>query len=221
MAIASASSDGQIRLYICTSSAGSGTWAEKNITNAVTLTSTNVSAASFSGGNVYATTVTATNVSATNMSSTNVTATLFSGTNVYTDTVTATTVSATSYQGLPATAVETHAIGFWVPGTLTTANSATPSFIVPKACTIVSAYAAVLTKPVTTPICADIHKNGTTIWSTQANRIQIAAAAQSGTQTAFNTTALGEGDQLTIDIDGVGTGTPGANLTVELKVTVP
>ena len=45
----------------------------------------------------------------------------------------------------------------------------------------------------------------------------IAAAANLGTQTVFDTTALADEDVLTIDIDQVGSGTAGADLTVELR----
>lgn len=64
-------------------------------------------------------------------------------------------------------------------------------------------------------------QGGTTIWSARANRVQIAAGATSGTQTNFDTTAVADGDVFTLDVDQVGTGTVGAELTVTLQIKCP
>lgn len=47
----------------------------------------------------------------------------------------------------------------------------------------------------------DINKNGSTIWSTQANRMTLAASTARGTQTTFNTTAVSKYDNFSLDVD--------------------
>ena len=86
--------------------------------------------------------------------------------------------------------------------------------------TIKRADAHVKTAPTGADLTFDINVNGTTIWSTQANRVKCVAAATSGTQTTFNTTALADGDILTVDIDVIGSGTPGSSATVLLEIEV-
>lgn len=110
--------------------------------------------------------------------------------------------------------------GFAVSGTLTTGTKKSSTWIVPQDMTIVKAYAYADTAPTGVSIVVDINKNGTTIWSTQANRLTIVASSNTGNQTTFNTTALSEGDLLTLDIDQVGSSTPGSELTVVLKCSV-
>lgn len=107
---------------------------------------------------------------------------------------------------------------FPLTGSLVTGTSLTPILIATRALTIVKAYANVKTAPTDAAIIVDINKNGTTIWSTQANRLQVAAGATSGTETDFDVTTLAEGDILTMDIDQVGSTVAGADLTVTLKV---
>ncbi len=106
---------------------------------------------------------------------------------------------------------------FTVTGTLTTGTSVAPILVAHRALTIVKAYANVKTAPTGADLLLDINKNGSTIWSTQGDRVKCAATASSGTQTSFDTTALAEGDLLTLDIDQVGSSVAGANLTVMLR----
>ena len=92
------------------------------------------------------------------------------------------------------------------------------TLVIERACTILKAYAYAKTAPTGASLIFDININGSTIWATQSNRLQIAAGNTYGTADSFNTTALNEGDILTIDIDQTGTTTPGADITVVLKV---
>ena len=109
---------------------------------------------------------------------------------------------------------------FTITGTLTTGTNLTPALIVPGAYTIQKAYAYVKTAPTGATILIDINVNGTSIWnSDQNNRLTIAASAQTGSQTIFDTTALQDFDVLTVDVDQVGSTIAGADLTVELKCT--
>ncbi len=84
--------------------------------------------------------------------------------------------------------------------------------------TIQQVDASVKTAPTGADLLCDININGTTIWSTQTNRITIAATANTGTQTTFNTTTFASGDYFTIDLDIVGSTIAGAKLVVRLKV---
>lgn len=115
---------------------------------------------------------------------------------------------------------------FTVPGSLFIDTSVTPLAIIHRTLTIIKAYAAVKVAPagvVGTPITGkslviDLNKNGTSIWaSDQADRLSIADGATSGTQTSFGTTALAEGDTISMDIDYVGSTTPGSDVTVLLR----
>jgi len=106
---------------------------------------------------------------------------------------------------------------FTITGSLVVVTSATPLLIAHRALTITKAFAAVKTAPTSASIIFDINKNGTTIWSTQANRLTIPASATSGSQTSFNTTTLAEGDVLSLDVDQVGSTVTGADATVELR----
>lgn len=107
---------------------------------------------------------------------------------------------------------------FALAGTLTTGTSVTPVLIATQAQTITKVYANVKTAPTGAAIKIDINKNGTSIWNTtQANRLTIADGETTGSQTSFDTTALVEGDILSIDIDQVGSTLAGADITVTVK----
>lgn len=47
----------------------------------------------------------------------------------------------------------------------------------------------------------DYNKNGSTIWSTQTNRIKLLTSASRGTQTTHNTTAVSKYDNFSVDVD--------------------
>lgn len=80
--------------------------------------------------------------------------------------------------------------------------------------TLTEAFAYVGTAPTGTKLILDVNKNGTTIFS--GTKLEIAIAAQTGTQAGFTSAALVPGDVLSIDVDQVGSVTPGADLTVHL-----
>lgn len=83
---------------------------------------------------------------------------------------------------------------------------------------IKSSFAAAKTGPTGASLLFDIYKNGVSIWNvTQANRLAIASGATTGTQTSFDTITLSQGDQLTIDIDQVGSSVSGQDITVVLS----
>lgn len=110
-------------------------------------------------------------------------------------------------------------------GTLTT-GTGTIRYRFPWAATLLGVTAAVNTAPsgtTSTPITGaslvlDVNKNGTTIFTTQSNRPNIASG---GTATAAeptpDVTSIVAGDYLTVDIDYVGSTTAGADLTVIIR----
>jgi hypothetical protein len=110
---------------------------------------------------------------------------------------------------------------WYIAGTLTVAANQSQEIVYrgPTG-TIKRADARVKTAPTGADLTFDINVNGTTIWSTQANRLKCVIAATSGTQTTFNTTALADGDILTVDIDVIGSSTPGSTATILLEIEV-
>ncbi len=83
--------------------------------------------------------------------------------------------------------------------------------------TIRSCYAGVGTAPLTTGILIDINIDGTTIFTNQSNRITITAGETLGIGGA-QVTAIPFGGIVTIDIDQIGTGTVGADLSVVILI---
>jgi hypothetical protein len=70
-------------------------------------------------------------------------------------------------------------------------------------------------------LIVDINVNGTSIWSVvQANRLQLAADATDGTQVSFDTVNVVEGDVFSIDVDQVGSSTPGQDISVQLLLLI-
>lgn len=82
--------------------------------------------------------------------------------------------------------------------------------------TITKVYLSVSNAPVGAAIIADVNKNGTTLFTTQTNRPQIAAAAYTGSTATIENNQWADGDYLTLDIDQVGSTSPGFNLTAHV-----
>jgi hypothetical protein len=72
--------------------------------------------------------------------------------------------------------------------------------------------------PAGSAVIVDVNKNGTTIYTNQANRPQIAAGATTGTGNSPAITAFTAGDYITVDVDAVGSTTPGTDLTVVVRL---
>lgn len=60
---------------------------------------------------------------------------------------------------------------------------------------------SVTTVPSGTSLIVDVHKNGTTIFTTQANRPTVAISGTTGLSSAPNVTNLLNGEYLTINVD--------------------
>lgn len=80
--------------------------------------------------------------------------------------------------------------------------------------TISGVYLAVNTAPTGAAIIVDVHKSGTTIFTTQSNRPQIAAGGNEGSSTTIENAALTNGAYLTVDVDQIGSTVAGSDLTV-------
>lgn len=117
----------------------------------------------------------------------------------------------------------THTLTFSLPayskqGVLTT-TTGTMRLPIDGTYTIVGTRLMVGTAPTGTSLIVDVNKNGTTIYSTQANRPTIAISANAGGPgTAPDVTSLAAGDYLTVDIDQVGSTVAGSDLTVVVIV---
>lgn len=85
--------------------------------------------------------------------------------------------------------------------------------------TILSVRASAGTAPTGASIIVDINKNGTTIFTTQANRPAIAVSNNtSGKVTNMDVTTVAAGDYLTVDIDQVGSTIAGSDLVIQVEV---
>ena len=132
-----------------------------------------------------------------------------------------TTVSnATTLNSQAASYYADHIIPYTKSGTLTANLQGTLRYRVPWAATIIGTTAAVNTAPTGANIVLDVWKNGTTIYSTTANRPTIYATFQAtqGTTPTPNTTALAAGDYLTVNVATVGSTVAGADLSVFIEI---
>lgn len=91
-------------------------------------------------------------------------------------------------------------------------------FRFPLAATILGISASVNTAPTGASIIVDVNKNGTTIFTNQANRPTIAVSTFAAAEvTNMDITSLAIGDYVTVDIDQVGSTIAGSDLTVFVR----
>jgi hypothetical protein len=117
---------------------------------------------------------------------------------------------------LPEVAAVAQPLAFSKTGTLevTTGASKFPALF---AMTLVGVRAAVGTAPTGADLIVDVNLNGTTVYTTQANRPTIAASATSSSETVPDVTAVAAGDLLSVDIDQIGSSTEGSDLVVAIE----
>ena len=90
-------------------------------------------------------------------------------------------------------------------------------FIAPCDGKILAVSACSLTAPAGSSIILDVNKGGTTIFTTQANRPTIAAAATTATLAGDpQVVNFVAGDVITVDVDQIGSGTAGTGFTVAI-----
>src|SRR5262245_24405037 len=84
--------------------------------------------------------------------------------------------------------------------------------------TIQGAWISAGTPPTGADIIVDVNKNGTTIFITQGNRPRVLGGTNGGTLSTPDDQSFADGDYLTIDVDQIGSVTPGADVLVGLLV---
>lgn len=71
--------------------------------------------------------------------------------------------------------------------------------------------------PTGAPLVCDINKNGTTLFTTQAERPSLAAGANTVLATP-DVTTLEAGSYLTFDVDSIGSALPGSHVVVQVRI---
>lgn len=107
---------------------------------------------------------------------------------------------------------------FYVAGVQATGTDKAPYFQVPEKCKIDEVRIHLGTAPTGANFIVDVNDDGTTIFTTQANRPEITAGANDDTSGAADGgTAVAKDSVLTIDIDQIGSGTAGSDLVVFVR----
>lgn len=114
-----------------------------------------------------------------------------------------------------------HGFCWTISGTLSTGTNSSFRLRAKQAITFLEAELLVKTAPTGAALIVDINLGGTTLFSTQANRPEIAISATEGESTTFNTTTGADDDVFTVDIDQVGSTVAGADITIILWFKAP
>ena len=137
----------------------------------------------------------------------------------YVNCITATPAVTTAV--LPGTVLDRSYV-FFCGGILTTTMICEETRVyVPAACTPQSVQLAVTTAPTTSSIIVDVNECSapgtcTTLFTNQGNRPTVAATALVGSATQFSDSSIALGNFVGMDIDQIGSGTAGSNLTITL-----
>ena len=107
---------------------------------------------------------------------------------------------------------------FTVTGTLAVGTGSTRLYF-NDARIITKVRIGVGTAPTGANIIVDVNKGGTTIFTTQSGRPEIAASGFTDESGTPDVTSLAAGDYLTVDIDQVGSTVAGADLVVSVYYT--
>lgn len=87
--------------------------------------------------------------------------------------------------------------------------------------TILGVRASAGSAPTGAAVIVDVNKNGTTLFTTQANRPTIAAGANvTAAEAVPDITSLVLGDYVTVDIDQIGSTAAGSDLLVFVRYTL-
>lgn len=112
-------------------------------------------------------------------------------------------------------AQDTHT--FFVAGAQTT-GAKKLAFLAGFAGTITDIRAYLDTAPTGASFILDVNKNGTTLYTTQANRPTIAISGNASTTTLPDIVSIAAGDRVTVDIDQIGSTIAGSDLYVSISV---
>lgn len=117
---------------------------------------------------------------------------------------------------IPEISNNTRRLMWFVASDLQTGTEQSARLFAPVTGTLVKAVAYVKTAPTGADLIIDINKNGTTLWA--SGKLTVAASANTGSKTTFDSTAVTAEDYFTIDIDQIGSTVAGSNLTVMLTI---
>lgn len=82
--------------------------------------------------------------------------------------------------------------------------------------TILQVHLSVGTAPGGAAVIADVHKDGTTIFTNQAHRPEIAIGAFTGVAATIDVATWADGEYLTAEVDQVGSAAKGGNLVINI-----
>jgi hypothetical protein len=108
---------------------------------------------------------------------------------------------------------------FTILGSLT-AGTGVSRFYPSSTITITSARASVNTAPTGASIIVDVLKNGTTIFTTQANRPTIGSGSNVSSLAVPDVVSLSSSDYLTVNVSQIGSTVAGSDLTVLVEFLV-
>jgi hypothetical protein len=108
---------------------------------------------------------------------------------------------------------------FTVSGELSVGANKTLELFPGASLTLTEVFISVKTAPTGATLIVDVNKNGTTIFTNQANRPTIADGETSDTSGTPDVTAIVKNDKITIDIDQVGSSTPGEDISIHVRFT--
>lgn len=114
----------------------------------------------------------------------------------------------------PEWVANTRGIAFYLSGDLEAADEM--SFIAPCALTVTNVKMAVGTAPTGANLIVDVHKNGTTIFTTQGNRPTIVATETTEDSAAPDVTSIAAGDKITLIVDQIGSTIAGSDLSATI-----
>ena len=77
---------------------------------------------------------------------------------------------------------------------------------------------SVNTPPTGDVVTVDVHKDGVTIFTNQAHRPSIAAGQYTGETTTIDLPDWNDDSYYTVDVDNIGSGDPGSDLTVHITI---
>lgn len=107
---------------------------------------------------------------------------------------------------------------FSVPGVLSV-QTGNGRVYANQAGSVTEVRASVGTAPTGASLIVDVLKNGTTMYTTQANRPTITAGNFTVVATLPDVTSLASGDYITVNVAQVGSSVPGSDLAVQITVT--
>ena len=108
---------------------------------------------------------------------------------------------------------------FLIPILVVLASDTTTDYIFypPEDIVITEVFVAVEVAPTGQSLIVDIHKNGTTIFTTQSRRPTILAGTTTATSGVVEVTSAIKNDVITAIIDQIGSGTTGENLLIFIR----